>query len=149
MMVKCCNKELSGADNGVCQSNWSQGCRALWWENGNIHMSLSYLIQKPCIPYQAAVVTSSLTVTDLQSSQTLLTKACFILPITQRSICISHIVEFRPDELLLSVVCQLLLNKAGVGGNSSFSSAAAKPESCVPSSGDNRGLPMPFLSCWS
>ena len=46
-------------------------------------MSLSYFIQKPYIPYQAAL-TSSLTVTDLQSSQTLLTKAYFILLITQR-----------------------------------------------------------------
>ena len=28
-------------------------------------------------------------------------------------ICINHIVQFRPDEFLLSVICQLFLNKVG------------------------------------
>lgn len=59
MIVKYGNKELSEADNGVCQSNWFQGCPVLWWENGDMHMRLSYFTQKPRIPHHVAATPPS------------------------------------------------------------------------------------------
>ena len=56
----------------------------------------------------------------------------FQTPRGKQVICISHIVEFRPDELLLSVLCQLLLNKAGGGGRQQLLFCCSKTRELCP-----------------